>query len=270
MNPPAMPTPPATPSPRAARWLRALRRGLLPALLAVVCLARGGPATVPDDFATGNRLYAEGKFPAAAAAYQRLLQTGVVSANLLFNYGSAACKAGRLGDAIAAFRRAALLDPRDPEIRANLDYARSQAPGASIPGPRWQDWAGQLTLNEWTGLTALAFWLACLLLAARQLRPALAPRLKRWTSLALLLTLLFGTGTGLQAAGHFTRAVAVVTVPAATARSGPFDDAQAAFATRDGAELRVLSRHEGWAQVTDASGRTGWLNPAQIEVVPGA
>ena len=56
----------------------------------------------------------------------------------------------------------------------------------------------------------------------------------------------------------------------ATARSGPFDEAQSAFTARDGAELSVLDRHDDWVQVADGAGKIGWLTGKQVEVLPGA
>ena len=47
---------------------------------------------------------------------------------LLFNYGNAEFKAGHLGKAIAAYRRAELLAPRDAEIRANLAFRPQSGP----------------------------------------------------------------------------------------------------------------------------------------------
>jgi uncharacterized protein YgiM (DUF1202 family) len=109
-----------------------------------------------------------------------------------------------------------------------------------------------------------------LLLAARQIRPALGPKLKRATSLFATTTILFGAGLGLQATNHFSQATAVVISADATARSGPFDEAQNAFTARDGAELKVLNRHDDWVQVADGSGKIGWLSRKQVEVLPGA
>ncbi len=73
-----------------------------------------------------------------------------------------------------------------------------------------------------------------------------------------------------QAANHFKSSVAVVTGPEATARSGPFDDAQSAFTAQDGAELRVLDRHDEWVQVADGAGKIGWMSRKQVVVLPGA
>jgi tetratricopeptide (TPR) repeat protein len=239
-------------------------------LLALICAGNLFAADVNSNFSTANELYAKGKFAEAATAYEKILQTGGQSPSLLFNTGNAEFKAGNLGKAIAAYRQAELLAPRDSEIRANLGFVRNQIQGATLRESRWQDWIGSLSLNEGALLTTVFFWLTFALLAARQIRPPLAPKLRSATRLAVMLTICSGTVLGLQAANHFNSAVAVVTGAEVTARSGPFDDAQTAFAARDGAELSVLDRHEDWVQVADAAGKIGWLSRKQVEVLPGA
>jgi len=227
-------------------------------------------ADVAGDFSAANKLYAEGKFADAANAYGKILASGAASPNLLFNYGNAEFKSGNLGKAIAAFRRAELLAPRDSEIRANLAFARNQVQGATIRESFWQNWLGNLSLNEWTIFATIAFWLTFLLLAAKQLRPALAAKLKSATWIFAVMTIFSGTILGVQAASHFTKQTAVVISAVAPARSGPFDDAQSAFTARNGAELSVLDRRDDWVQVADGSGKTGWLPAKQVEILPGA
>jgi len=222
------------------------------------------------DFLAANRFYAEGKFSEAAAAYETMLQTGAQSSALLFNYANAEFKCGHLGRAIAAYQQSAQLSPRDSEIRANLAFVRNQVQGATVRESRWQNWLGTLTLNEGALLTAVLFWLTFALLIARQLRPALVPKLISATWIFIALTIFSGTVLGLQAASHFSSATAVVIEDNVTARSGPFDDAQSAFTARDGAELSVLDRRDDWLQVADGSGKTGWLPVKQVEVLPGA
>jgi tetratricopeptide (TPR) repeat protein len=239
-------------------------------LLAIVCAGKVFAADVTSDFSAANELYAKGKFADAAAACEKILQTSGLSPALLFNYGNAEFKAGHLGKAIAAYRQAAQLSPRDAELRANLAFVRNQVQGATVRESRWQNWFGALTLNEGALLTAVFLWAMFALLIARQIRPALAPKLRGVTRLAVALTIFSGAVLALQAANHFNSSVAVVTGAEAAARSGPFDDAQSTFTARDGAELRVLGRHDDWIQVADGAGKTGWLPVKQVEILPGA
>ena len=239
-------------------------------LLALACAGNLFAADVNSNFSAANELYAKGKFAEAATAYETILQSGGQSPALLFNAGNAEFKAGHLGKAIAAYRKAELLAPRDAELRANLAFVRNQVQGATLRESRWQNWVSSLSLNEGALLTAGLFWLLFALLAARQIRPALAPRLRGATRLAVALTLCSGAVLALQAANHFDVSVAVVTSAETIARSGPFEDAQSAFTAHDGAELRVLGHHDDWVQVAGGTGQTGWLPARQVEVLPGA
>jgi tetratricopeptide (TPR) repeat protein len=239
-------------------------------LLGLIFAGNLSAADVPADFSAANKLYAEGKFADAAAGYEKILQTGAQSPALLFNDANAEFKAGHLGRAIATYRQAELLAPRDAELRANLAFVRNQVQGATLRDRFWQKWFGTLTLNEGGVLTAVLFWLMCALLVARQIRPALVPKLKGVTRILVVLTLCSASILAVQTANHFSAATAVVIADNVTARSGPFDDAQSAFTVRDGAELSVLDRHDDWVQVADGAGKTGWVSKKQVEVLPGA
>jgi tetratricopeptide (TPR) repeat protein len=244
------------------------RIGLLMLLWLAAGPVRG--ADVAADFAAANDLYAKGKFADAAAIYQKVLGTGAQSPALLFNCGNAEFKAGHLGRAISAYRRAEGMTPYDAELRANLAFVRTQVQGSTIRESRWRTWLGALTLNEGAVLTAVIFWALMGLLTVRQLRPDWVPRLRGATRLAAVLTLLSAAALAVQAASHFYSPVAVVTTGEATGRIGPLEDAQTAFTARDGAELRVLDRHGDWVQAADRTGRSGWFSPQQVEVLPGA
>ncbi len=245
-------------------------KNLFTIFFAMLVAANVFAAEVSADFSAANKLYAEGKFADAASAYEKILQSGAQSPALLFNDANAEFKAGHLGKAIAAYRRAAQLSPRDAELRANLAFVRNQMAGATVRERFWQNWLGTLTLNEGAMLTAVLFWLTAALLIARQIRPALVPKLKSVTRLLVVLTFFSGAVLAVQAANHFLSATAVVTADNVTARSGPFDDAQTVFTVRDGAELSVLDQRDGWVQVANGTGKSGWLPAKLVEVLPGA
>jgi len=215
---------------------------------------------IPSEFNEANKLYEQGKYSDAAARYETILQTGSASAPVSFNLGNAFLKSGRVGRAIAAYRSAEKLSPRDPDARANLQFARNQAGGgASAPTLRWSNWIGRLTLNEWTILTTIAASVWFLLLAVRQWRPNLKNSFRG-------LLVVFGI-LGAFLVACFAAAIhkeffihsSVVIVPEAVVRPGPFDESPSAFTLRDGAEVTVLDQKESWLQIADASQRTGWL-----------
>jgi tetratricopeptide (TPR) repeat protein len=235
---------------------------------AFLCATTLLASDVTASFSAANQLYSEGKFPQAAKAYAAMLDSGAVSPNLLFNAGNAEFKSGNLGRAIAAYRRAALLAPRDVDVRANLNFARNQVQGGSLAGSPWESVFGALSLNEWTALAMVAFWLAFGLFVAIQLRPGWKNALRGLARGAAIGTVVLGACLTTASSIHFAKQVAVVISPDAVTRSGPFSDAQNAFAVHDGAEMAVLDQRNGWVQVADNSGRSGWIQDNQVAVLP--
>ncbi|MDA0312354.1 MAG: tetratricopeptide repeat protein, partial [Gemmatimonadetes bacterium] len=85
----------------------------------------------------GNQLYQEGDYEGAVDAYEIVLASGHESADLHYNLGNAYFKGGQLGRSILAWERALDRAPGDPDIRANLDLARSLTADAVEPLPRF-------------------------------------------------------------------------------------------------------------------------------------
>ncbi len=235
------------------------------ALLLLVLSPGAARADLSDAaFESANKLYEEGKYAEAAAAYQKLAQPGQTSAALCFNLGNALFKSGQIGRAIAAYRQAEQFAPRDPDLRANLQFARNQVQAPTLAPGRWQRWLGRLTLNEWTLLAAAAAWLWLILLAIQQWRPALRPALRNYViALAILAALLCVCVGAVLRQTRFTR-TAIVVAPDAVVRYGPLAESPAAFTVHDGAELRVLDQKDDWLQVTAGPRRTGWLRRDQM------
>lgn len=241
---------------------------LMPALIA------GGPisgfcaADVTNQFETANRLYQQGKSDEAITAYQRLLEHGVVAPALYFNLGNAYFKSGQLGRAIAAYRMAQQLSPRDPDIRANLQFARNQVQPPTFPANKLAQWLGTFTLNEWTTFAAAVFWVFFVLLAVGEARPQLKRRTRPciWFAGSAFVILAACLVTAHVAQRNATR-IAIIVEPEVAVRQGPLDDAPKAFVAHDGAELKVLDQKDDWLQVSVAPGRFGWVNRAAV-VIP--
>ena len=245
-------------------------RALLSALLATVFCLNVSTWEVENfgsEFDSANQLYEQGKFSDAVSAYEKMIQSGPVSPALYFNLGNAFFKSSRIGRAIAAYRQAEQLAPRDPDVRANLQFARNQIQGPTQRPNRWQRWLGQLTVNEWTVLAAIALWLCLLSQMVIQIRPALKSSLRSFAIGSGLATVALGACLAMVwFAG--SREIAIVTAHEAAVHSGPLDESPSAFSTHDGAELAVLDAKDDWLQV-NAGQRSGWLKRDQVLLVPG-
>ena len=125
----------------------------------------------------------------------------------------------------------------------------------------------RLTFNEWTALESAGVSLFFLILASRELWPAL----KRGIALAGILGLAcvgIGTCLGLAVNQRLLEKSSVVIAPEAVVRRIPLPEAQSAFTIHDGAELRVLGSHGDWLQVSDAANHIGWLPQREAALVP--
>jgi tetratricopeptide (TPR) repeat protein len=246
--------------PGIRRWL-----WLLPAFIIAFSHITARAADSAGEFETANKLYEDGRYADALAAYNHLLETGGASEALLFNRGNTLFKLGQLGRAIESYRLAQQLAPRDPDLRANLQYIRTRARGgAPWQYPRWRRWLESLSLNEWTALTAVALWVLFLLLALVQWRRELGTRLRPAILASAVAALLLGIGLGIDLNANYFTQSAIVTAGETDVRNGPFEEAPSLFKLRDGAELTVLDRKDNWLQVTDSADRIGWVKLDQV------
>jgi tetratricopeptide (TPR) repeat protein len=236
------------------------------ALLIFMALTFGvSAADLTPAFEAANKFYEEGKYPDAIAAYDKLLETGNSSAALYFNRGNAYLKLGQLGRAIASYRSARLFAPRDPDLRANLQLARSQARGGTpYHLPRWRAWLGMVTLNEWTVLFVAAVWLLFLLLALTQWRRGLSESLRKYIYAVSAAGLCLGICFVLSLNADYLGKTAIITTGEAEVRNGPLDESPTLYKVRDGIELGVLDRLGEWLQVVDSANRIGWLRKNQV------
>ena len=254
-----------------------LAAGLMIVLLlssSVVARAGGGPeagsTARPDPhtgFFRGNTAYAEGRYGDAARAYEGVLEHGVESGPLHFNLGNAYFKSGRIGLAIAEYERARRLLPRDPDVRANLDYAEEVAKVPVDERPMWQRLAFPLALRMSAAelaVLATALWFALwIALAARLVLPRLGVALRRGCWVAGVLWAVVAVSLLFRFAELELRREVVVTRAGETAvRFEPAESGTEHFPVTEGTLLEVTERRDEWLQVRRGDGRRGWI-PSQ-------
>jgi tetratricopeptide (TPR) repeat protein len=116
-------------------------------------LGLAGSAQAAEGWADAQRMFAGGKYREAALLLEREVGVYPRSADVWFNLGQARFHAGDPGPALAAWEKASLLAPRDPDIRAALEMVRSRV--RAPEEPEWVRALGWLSREEWSAL-----WLA--------------------------------------------------------------------------------------------------------------
>jgi tetratricopeptide (TPR) repeat protein len=220
-------------------------------------------------FDAANKLYEQNKFSEAASAYEKLLQNGQASEALYFNWGNSLFKSGQIGRAIAAYRQAERLSPRDADVRANLQFARNQVQGPSLLPDRLSNWLAKLSLNEWAGLASAALWTWLLFLTAAQWRPSLKMTLRTpavWAGIATLILCAL-LGMALYSERGISRGIVIA--QETTVRQAPLEESQSAFTLHDGAEVQILDRKDQWLQVQTDPRRTGWVRRENLLLKSG-
>ena len=166
------------------RWAR-VAMGLLAAFGVLAALAGVAMAQEPSPagmMAEANQRFERGEFAEAAQQYEALVGLGYNDASVHYNLGNAYLESGDLGRAILNYLRAEELSPRDPDIIANLDLARSrtvdqlQAEGDSLVASVADFGRFWATAREFA-LAALFLWAVVgLSVSVLILRPAIRRR----------------------------------------------------------------------------------------------
>jgi tetratricopeptide (TPR) repeat protein len=236
--------------------------------MAVAVSTAAGAAEVGELFDGAARLYEQGKYREAAAAYEQLAARSNATVSVWFNLGNAWFKAGEKGRAIACYRRAEKLAPRDPEISENLSWARTKVGTAGTPQVGFVDrFLRLLTPNEWAVVAIVGVWGWFVLMVAREWAP-------KFLTLSTAGCWMVAGGAGLLLVIAYTAKIrdarlnAVVITSEATVRFGPLEEAQSAFTLPDGSELLVTDRKGAWMEVRDSMGRRGWVAARNLTTLP--
>ncbi len=255
--------------------MAAVLGGAALACLLVAAAGAGGPEIDPlSGFFEANSLYKAGDYGGAAARYEALRAAGFASGALYYNLGNAYLKAGDVGRAVLSYERAQRLLPRDPDVAANLGFARDRvgdpASAARAAAPLWVRALVPLafygTTGELAAAASVAYAAAMLLLGLRALLPRRRIGLGRGALTAGVLLGLAGSACLYRVYHEAWRPQAVVVAKGGgTVRFEPSDAGTAHFTLPEGALVEVISKRDAWEQVARGDGRRGWIAAEAVE-----
>ena len=252
-----------------------MRAALLLSALAVFVPGAGGSAQV-EFYQEGNRLYQEGDFEGALSSYLRVVEAGFESGQVYYNIGNVYFKGGNLARAILYYERARRLLPRDEDVRANLDLARSLTADEIEPLPRfwvlnaWSWWVDLLPRSLLVLLVVSAYVAAMsgvIVLILRRGAPSAV-----WGGRVALGTggvlLVLGLNLAIRELEIGQAEEAVVLEPQVDVMSAPVDDETLTiFTVHEGTKVRVDRRAEEWAEVVLEDGKVGWVRVEVLETI---
>ena len=251
-------------------------RRICTAVFLVIAWGAAPVAAQEAFFDEGNRRYQEGDYAGAVGLYERILESGLESGELHYNLGNAWFRLGELGPAILHYERARRMMPRDDDLRANLELARSLTVDRVAPLPgfwlfrvaRW--WIELLPRPALLGVVALA-WLVTIgaLIVAVIGRGDLLPAWSRRTAaVAGVATLVFGFSLLAREVDVGRPDEAIVMAEEAAVRSAPSDDDELLiFTVHEGTKVRVERRSDAWAEIVLEDGKVGWVRSDRLTLI---
>jgi tetratricopeptide (TPR) repeat protein len=225
-----------------------------------------------ESFRRGNAAYEQGRYDDAARAYHDVLRYGVRDVRVEYNLANAEFRSGRLGLAILHYERAHRLDPVDPDVLANLEYARAQCVDRVEAAPEpallravhgLQDRLGP---DRQAWLFVAACWLVAALVTWCTARPGGWTPAGGWVLAASLLAASLVAASWQATLRRLDdRRFAVVTQQVADVLAGPGENNATLFTVHEGLTLRVRAEREDWMQVGLPNGLNGWIADRAVE-----
>jgi tetratricopeptide (TPR) repeat protein len=240
-------------------------------ILIVVLTAAGAMATDGARiFIDGTEAYRNKDWPAAIAAFESLVKSGVKNGKLFYNLGNAYLKNDDLGRALLWYERALKYIPDDPDLRFNHNYAltltRDEWGQKESPLLRilffWKYQLPPSTIRWVAVLINAALWTALSVMAVRK------KRLLRPSIVLIAVTALIFTATAAYNYAEATRKRDAIILPeAVSVRSGFSDSATQLFVLHAGTKVRVERESETHLLVRYTADKMGWIKKSAAGII---
>jgi len=222
-------------------------------------------------FQEANVSYRIGDYAKAAKSYESLIEQEPRVAVFYYDLANAYVRLGELSRAILNYEKALILDPRNDDIRANLNHTRGLLEYRVEDTRNWYLKATGAVLRFMTEREVYAFVLAVLFVfLAGGVLFFLTGRGVFWNlwqrSVFMVLLIAALVAFGKQAQNNLLRD-AVVMQKECEARYGPSEHDQVAFRMGEGIKVFVVDRREDWSRVLLTNGESGWVKDSDIAEV---
>ncbi len=230
-------------------------------------------APVQNWMERGNAFYAQGNYDSAVVYYEKIVQTGMSNSAVFYNLGNSYYRQKELGLAILYYEKAQRLAPNDPDIAANLTFAKAHL-ADRLPETEkgffdtilWRihtmlSLATQLWL-VFLGLLIMSVLFAVALFASHNGR--------LWAiyggSILAALLLVEGVSAGykIYKAENTTYAVVLSEIVDVVSEPG---GTKVLFTVHEGAKFRIRKKLDQWSLVSLPNGVSGWVENASLGII---
>ncbi len=227
-------------------------------------------------FESGNKLYNDGKYQDAIAAYEAILEGEQHSAEVYFNLANTYYKLNQIAPSIYYYEKALQLSPKDSDIKNNLVFAQNMTIDAieNIPEVGFAKISRSITnvfsADQWAVIAVLfmMIFVICFLMYYF----SFGTNKKRFLFLssfsALFLCLLAVTLAFQKFEIDKRNNPAIVFAQQSEVRSDPNLRSETAFELHEGTKVQVLENYdENWTKIQLSDGKTGWIPSSDIKLL---
>lgn len=220
--------------------------------------------------------YIHGDYLKAISIYESVIGNQGVNATLYMNLGNCWLKRDEIAKAILCYERAYLIDPSDPDIRFNLELARTKTVDKVSPVNQlfivvwFKKLLAVLDINGWAVLTVVFFTLAIIMTGVLLLSKKRGARKISFSFgiIFLLLSILSITFATTQMGNLRNRDTAIIMSPSVTVKSTPSGSGTDLFIIHEGRKVQILdSSMKEWVEIRLEDGNTGWIPVNVMEII---
>ncbi len=225
------------------------------------------------DFETGNKYYEQGDFQSAIMTYQKVESAGIESSALYYNLGNGYFKSGDLGRAILYYHRAKRLNPSDPDVLNNLEFAgrfttmRMEGVELNPIDAFLKSVVGRYQLKSLGWLASGFFIFFVGLLILRYGLQINFIGLNSAIALALIFLVLSAGLTTFKYRTEFLNKLAVVIAQETTVYSGPSTNSDLEFEGAPGLVVEIVKESGDFYDVLFENKRRGWIKKDLVAVI---
>lgn len=226
--------------------------------------------------ADADSAYIQGDYLTAIDIYQSVIENQGVNATLYMNLGNCWLKRDEIAKAILYYERAYLLDPSDPDIRFNLDLARTKtvdkvnAVNQLFIVVWFKKLLAVLDVNGWAVMTVILFALTIILTGVLLFskKSGLRKISFSFSVFFLLLSILSFIFATTQMGNIRERDTAIIMSPSVTVKSTPTSAGTDLFIIHEGRKVKILdSSMKEWVEIRLEDGNTGWIPVEVMEII---
>ena len=220
--------------------------------------------------------YIQGDYLKAISIYESVIGNQGVNATLYMNLGNCWLKRDEIAKAILCYERAYLIDPSDPDIRFNLELARTKTVDKVSPVNQlfivvwFKKLLAVLDINGWAVLTVVLFTLAIIMTGVLLLSKKRGARKISFSFgiIFLLLSILSIIFATTQMGNLRNRDTAIIMSPSVTVKSTPSGSGTDLFIIHEGRKVQILdSSMKEWVEIRLEDGNTGWIPVNVMEII---